>query len=139
VIAVPQAFVGLYARSVVLLSEQALNLLTSGELQALVAHEIGHEYVWQEYEAASADKDYSRLQQLELYCDGVAIITLQQIGADPADLFAAVRKVSLYNRSRFGMALNEEGYPTLASRKEFSKSVIAWVNAEADDAVAPTP
>jgi Zn-dependent protease with chaperone function len=46
VIDVPGAFVGLHARSVILISEAALNLLSAEELQASVAHEAGHEYVW---------------------------------------------------------------------------------------------
>ena len=50
VIAVPQAGVGLYARAVILISEPALTLLDADELQALVAHEVGHEYVWTERE-----------------------------------------------------------------------------------------
>src|SRR5688572_18874841 len=49
VIEIPQAAVALYARSVVLVSERALDLIDADELQALVAHEIGHEYLWAEY------------------------------------------------------------------------------------------
>ena len=42
VFAVPQAAVALYARTVLLISEAALTLLSADELQAVVAHEIGH-------------------------------------------------------------------------------------------------
>ena len=45
VIAVPQAAIGLHARTVVPISEAALTLLNVDELLALAAHEIGHEYV----------------------------------------------------------------------------------------------
>ena len=44
VIAIPQAVIGIHARAVVLISDAALRLLKPDELQALVAHEIGHEY-----------------------------------------------------------------------------------------------
>jgi Zn-dependent protease with chaperone function len=50
VIAVPQAAIGLHARAVILISEAALTLLDADELQALMAHELGHEYVWTERE-----------------------------------------------------------------------------------------
>ena len=33
-----------------LVSEEALEILTTEELQAATAHEMGHEYFWQEYE-----------------------------------------------------------------------------------------
>ena len=50
VIAVPQAGLALYARAFVLISEATLTLVDAEELQALVAHEVGHEYVWAERE-----------------------------------------------------------------------------------------
>ncbi len=48
----PQAHVAIYARFVVLISYAALQVVNAGQLQAIVAHEIGHEYVMEEYEAA---------------------------------------------------------------------------------------
>lgn len=126
VIAVPQAFVGLHARAVVLISETALNLLDAEELQALVAHEIGHEYVWARYETARDLKDHRRLQELELYCDGVAILTLRETGVDPSRLVTGLEKVGQFNRRRFGRALNEDYYTSLAKRKKFAQAVTAW-------------
>ena len=127
VVAVPQAFVGLHARAVVLISETALNLLDAEELQALVAHEIGHEYVWAQYEAARELKDHRRLQELELYCDGVAILTLLQLGLAPSRLVTGLKKAGRFNRNRFGTALNEDNYPAFAERKKFAQAVTAWV------------
>ena len=49
VIDVPEAAVALHARVVVLVSEAALDLIDAEELQALVAHEVGHEYFWVEF------------------------------------------------------------------------------------------
>src|SRR4051812_28697638 len=62
VIDVPQAAVGLYARAVILISEPTLTLLDADELLALVAHEIGHDYVWTERERAFQLADRSRLK-----------------------------------------------------------------------------
>jgi len=49
VIDVPQAWIGLYGRVVLLISRPALDLAEIEELKALAAHEIGHEYLWQQY------------------------------------------------------------------------------------------
>ena len=49
VIDVDSAFVGLYYRTVVLVSAKALGLLSADELAALVAHEMGHDDDWNEY------------------------------------------------------------------------------------------
>ena len=126
VIAVPQAAVGLHARAVVLVSEAALRLLKADELQALVAHEIGHEYIWLDYERASRAGDNSRLKELELVCDAIAIVTLQRLDMDPSRLMAGVEKISRFNRERFGTAENENAFPTLAKRRQYAQLVIQW-------------
>jgi predicted Zn-dependent protease len=71
IISVPQAAVVLHARAILVISEHALTLLTAVELQAVVAHEIGHEYIWAEYEQAKTAADRHRLQELELVCDAM--------------------------------------------------------------------
>jgi Peptidase family M48 len=124
VIAVRQAFIGLYQRAVLLLSAPALSLWTPEELQAVAAHEIGHEYIWRQYQIALQGRQRSRLQQLELYCDGIAILNLQRLGIDPSHLIAALEKTIRYNRDHYGRALNEDDYPTLAQRRKFHRALI---------------
>src|SRR4051794_4940945 len=125
VIDVPQAFSGLYERAVLLISFPALTLWNSEELQAIVAHEIGHEYVWPQYQAALRERQSSRLQKLELYCDGIAILALHRHGIDPSYLIVALEKAIRYNRNRYGRALNENDYPTLEQRRQFHQQLIA--------------
>jgi hypothetical protein len=62
VIHVIQAFIGLHAHSVLLISEHALEMLTAEELGAAVAHEIGHEYFWGEYQEARKCNNPEKLQ-----------------------------------------------------------------------------
>jgi hypothetical protein len=131
VIDVPQAFVGLHARAVVLVSRPALDLLGPEELQALVAHEIGHEYFWSEYFRARRDDDRPGLQRLELLCDGFAIVTLRRAGTDPAYLSSAVERVVRYNRDRFGALANEDHYPSIGERQTFARRLVAWLTATA--------
>ena len=125
VIDVPQARIGLLARAVILISEPALTLLDADELQAQVAHEVGHEYVWTERERASQLADRSRLKDLELMCDGIAIVTLHGLGMDVSRLMSGVQKVSRFNRKRFGTSDNERDYPTLAERQVFARAMAA--------------
>lgn len=127
VIEVPQAAVALHARAVVLVSEPALDLLDPEELQALVAHEVGHEYFWSEYLRARRDDDRSLLQTLELLCDGLAIVTLRRAGIDPKRLTSALEKIVRYNRDRFGAALNEDDYPAIGERRRFAGRLIEWL------------
>jgi Zn-dependent protease with chaperone function len=123
VIAVPQAWTGLHARAVLLISLPALTLLTSEELQALVAHEIGHEYVWQQYTDAKSRKDAKRVRELELVCDAIALRTLAREGVSPERLQTATEKVSWYNRERLGVALDLRNYPSLKERRQLIKKM----------------
>lgn len=129
VIDVPQAAIGLHGRAVILISEAALTLVDAGELQALLAHEIGHEYVWTERERAFQLADRSRLKDLELVCDAIAIVTLHGLGMDVSRLMTGVQKISRFNRERFGTAMNEREYPTVAQRRAFAGTVATWTSA----------
>ena len=127
VIDLPQAVVGLHARAVVLISAPAIALLSTAELQAMVAHEIGHEYVWTEWHRAHHHAERDRLKELELVCDSIAAVTLHQLGMDPSSVIDAIEKVTRFNRQRFGAATNEKSYPTVAARRAFVRQIQQWL------------
>ena len=75
VIDVPQAYLGLHAGTVLVISRRALKLLSAPELQAAVAHEIGR---WTSRRATTAleeEADFASLHEIELRCDAVAVLT----------------------------------------------------------------
>jgi hypothetical protein len=117
VIDVPQAWTGLHGGSVLLISLPALTQVTAEELQALVAHEIGHEYLFADYQLAHADADHPRLRRLETVSDAIAALTLLELGIPVARLTSALEKVHLYNRTRLGIAANERSYPGMQDRR----------------------
>jgi hypothetical protein len=122
VIDVPQAAVVLHARSVVLVSRPALRLVSALELQAIVAHEIGHEFFWDQ-EQARTGSDAHRRHELELRCDAIAILTLLHLGLDPASLVSAAQKLTRFNE-QLGMTTDFGGYPTTAEREQFARAII---------------
>jgi hypothetical protein len=123
VIDVPQAAFGLHGRAILLISRSALRLLSSTDVVALVAHEVGHEYFWDEYQAASIRRDAATLQEVELKCDGIAVLTLIALGLDPATLDGASRKLTRFNGER-GATANVGEYPGLAERAWFLRRMI---------------
>jgi hypothetical protein len=127
VVDVSWAFVGLHARTVVLISEVALDLLDAAQLQAFVAHEIGHEYFWEEYARARRDDDRAGLRRLELLCDGLAIVTLRRAGTNPVHLTTALEKAVGYNHTRFGVPLDADRYPAIGERRVFGRRLAAWL------------
>ena len=127
VIDLPQAGMALHARAVVLIPAPTIALLSAAELQAMVAHEIGHEYVWTEWHRAHQRADQERLKELELVCDAIAAVTLRQLGMDPSKVIDAIEKVAQFNRQRFGSAINEKSYPTVAERRAFVRQIQRWL------------
>lgn len=123
VIIVPQAWTGLYERAVLLISLPALTLVSAEELDALVAHEIGHEYICRQYADAKARGDKKELRRLELICDVIAIRTLARVSVPPKRLQTATEKIFRYNRERLGVPLNAADYPSLNERKSLLKQM----------------
>ena len=123
VIDVPQAWTGLYGRGVLLISAPLLKIVLSGELQALVAHEIGHEYSWGAWNSAQAAGQKDLMHKIELTCDAIAVVTLQKLGEDPNSLISALEKVARFNRGRFGDAIDQTSHPSLQQRREAVKQL----------------
>jgi hypothetical protein len=117
VIDVPQAWTGLYGRGVLLISAPLLKVVSSGELQALVAHEIGHEYSWEAWNSARAAGRKDSMHDIELTCDAIAVITLEKLGEDPQLLISALERVARYNSERFGDAIDQTSHPPLGERR----------------------
>jgi hypothetical protein len=131
-----QPLVAIHARFVVLITKRGLDEWSAKELQAIVAHEIGHEYVWEEYEYARKRGDWSGVRALELYCDGIAILTLTRLGADPASLGAALRRHE-DDTSAAPIQENRRLYPSFAERRNFAQAIIRWLTAQRP-AVSPS-
>ena len=120
----PQARLAIHARLVVLVTDTALKLLTPTQLQAVVAHEIGHEYVWEEYEDAEKRKDWSRIRELELFCDAVALQTLVRLGAAPSALVDALRMMEVSDlRNGLTLDTTRNTHPSVSERARFAKEV----------------
>jgi len=122
-----QARIGLHARFVLLVTRTALRILSAEQLQAVVAHEIGHEYVWVDYEAARTNGNSRRLRSQELFCDGVAILTLARIGVEPGTLTDALRLFEVFNYGN-GAATESYSHPTLPDRADFGRQIGKWLN-----------
>jgi hypothetical protein len=122
IIDVTPAYVGLYERAVILVSPSALAMANKEELAALVAHEIGHEYVWADYERAKSGREYRRLRELELRCDGIAVLTLRRLGLNPERLVRAVEMMTWYNEQRH-LAADRKEYASRDDRRAFIRAI----------------
>jgi hypothetical protein len=121
VIEAQDPFVSLHHRCSVIASKRALAVLGAEEFAALVAHEIGHEFFWDEYWVANRQSDHDRMRELELRCDGIAILTLRRVGIDPGYLVSAVEKMTPTNRRETPPRPSD--YVSLEERVAFIRAV----------------
>ena len=123
------AFAGLHARTVLLISREALRLFDTNELLAIGAHELGHDYLWDDYEEARRESNTRRLQELELRCDGFAVITMVGLRVDPEQLVSAATKLTRYNERKFGKPIDPR-YVPLDQRIWFIRSIAKLARAD---------
>lgn len=110
------------AGAAILITEPALEILSAEELQAVLAHELGHEYYWNRFELARQNHDYSQVQELELRCDGIAVITLLNVGINPENLISAITKLNKHNQ-RPGSPSSQD-YVAFKERITFIRSMV---------------
>jgi Zn-dependent protease with chaperone function len=116
------AWAGFLEGAAILISTHALDLLALPELQAVVAHELAHEYFAGEYDVARARKDYDVVREIELRCDAVAVVTMRRLGLDPGALLSGVAKLTKFNERR-GFPNRQELSPSLDERRNFARAV----------------
>lgn len=117
------AWAGMLEGAAVVVSEEAVDILTAEELQAVVAHELGHEYFTAEYEAARKDKQYDKVKEVELRCDALAIITMKSLGLNPNCLSSGVSKLTQFSEGR-GVRNNPNLVTSLDERRGFCEAMI---------------
>jgi hypothetical protein len=116
------AWAGMLEGAAVVVSEEAVDVLTAEELQAVVAHELGHEYFAAEYEAARKSKQYDLVKEVELRCDAIAVITLSRLRLNPELLLSGVSRLTKFNEAR-GVKNNPNLGSSVDERQRFCKAI----------------
>ena len=121
IVNLPHAFVGLQGRAALLISEKALSLLSTEELLAVVAHEMGHDYFWGGFVEARQRKQYETMRELELRSDAIAVITMLRLGIDPAKLISRLLRMNDFN----ARVVNTDNrpYPSSSERFKFIRAM----------------
>jgi Zn-dependent protease with chaperone function len=127
IVNLPHAFVGLQGRAALLISEKALSLMATEELLAVVAHEMGHEYFWGEFVEARQQKKHELTREIELLCDGIAVITLGRLAIDPANLVSGITRINNFNARV--TTVDNHSYPSPDERFKFIRAIAELVKA----------
>ncbi len=91
----------------------------------MVAHEVGHEYVWEQWQDASRKRDAKRLRELELICDAISVLTIMRLGVPATHLVSGLRRMDTHNSSPMFREILLDTYPSLSERAANVASVTA--------------
>lgn len=116
----PKAY--LAERAVIIITTRMMMIASDEEIRGIVAHELAHEYVWDERDKAKAANDTNRMRECELFCDAVAAFTLKEIGDDPASFSRIIERLTVVGTNA-GSAQKQESdtHPSLDARKKLNK------------------
>lgn len=129
----PKAY--LVDRAVIIITTRLLMRASVAELRGIIAHELAHEYLWADRFQAFKAKHWSMLRECELFCDAVAVFTMQELGDDPASYVRMLERLTLApivagivagNTTRYGT----DTHPSLDARKKLIAFLCQRLNAE---------
>jgi predicted Zn-dependent protease len=116
----PKAFVA--CRAALIITTKLMFITSEAEIRGIVAHELAHEYLWEERERAFNEKDESLLREIELFCDAVAVITLKEIGDDPACYAEALKRMTYIGITAGNVTRSEtKTHPSLHARVKLNQ------------------
>jgi hypothetical protein len=81
-----------------------------------------------DYARAFDRNDRRRLNDLELLCDAIAIVTLHELNRNPSRLVTGLEKITRYNWNFFEAEVEWRSYPSLSERRKFARDVTAWLS-----------
>lgn len=115
------------AGAVIALSTEILKIVGNddGALIGIVAHELAHEYVALELLGAMRSKNLSRMRELELFCDAVAVIVLLDLGLDPVRYANALRRIATYSEAATELNNGQNSHPAVNARVRVISDIAA--------------
>jgi len=109
-------------RAALIITTRLMLISSEAELRGIVAHELAHEYLWEERNQAVRKKDESLLREIELFCDAVAAITLKEIGDDSACYERALERMTIIGATAGNVTRSEtKTHPSLEARVKFNR------------------
>jgi hypothetical protein len=116
----PKAY--LVARAVIVITTRMMVIASDEEIRGIVAHELAHEYVWDERAKATKENDGKLMRECELFCDAVAAFTLKELGGDPASYGRIIERLTVVGINA-GSAMKQESdtHPSLDARRKLNQ------------------
>ena len=108
--------------AVIFVTTRMMLIAGDEEIRGIIAHELAHEYIWDERLNAMKEKDGKLMRECELFCDAVATFTLKEIGDDPASYGRILgRLTEIGILGSHATRHQSDTHPSLDTRKKLNK------------------
>jgi Zn-dependent protease with chaperone function len=103
---------------VIVLSTEVLKIVGGDDaaLAGVVAHELAHEYVAMPMLYALRATNDVKIQELELFCDAVAVVTLLSLHMNPNSYSKALAKICRHSQAAVSLNDGFSSHPSLDAR-----------------------
>ena len=116
----PKAY--LVERAAIIITTRMMLIANDEEMRGIIAHELAHEYVWDERVKAMKEKDGKLMRECELFCDAVAAFTLKEIGDNPASYARVLGRLIMIGSVAGSTSRHEsDTHPSLDTRQKLNK------------------
>lgn len=123
----PKAY--LVERAAIIITTRMMVIASDEEIRGIVAHELAHEYVWDDRIKATKEKDGKLMRECELFCDAVAAFTLKEVGDDPTSYARVLERLTAIGiMARSATRHESDTHPSLDSRKKLNKFICQRLN-----------
>jgi len=115
----PRPIVYSRAGVVVAISTEVLKIVGEDDaaLAGIIAHELAHEYVALQLLQALQAKDLGKIRELELFCDGVAVVMMLDLGLDPARYGQILETIANHSQAAAVLNNGSNSHPEVAARR----------------------
>jgi Zn-dependent protease with chaperone function len=103
---------------VLVISTEVLKIVGNDDaaLAGIVAHELAHEYVALQMLGAIRSRDLSKIRELELFCDAVAVVVLLDLGLDPTHYAKALQRIATHSQAATILNDGSNSHPEIEAR-----------------------
>jgi hypothetical protein len=112
----------------IIVSNAAESLLTDKEIEAIMAHEICHLIIYENFKQAVEKKNLQQLRTLELFCDAAAVSIIEAKGGDSSRLISGLEKMQSLIEKVTGDTDGGLTHPLLRQRKKLVETLKANFN-----------
>jgi Zn-dependent protease with chaperone function len=112
---------------VLVISTEVLKIVGNDDaaLAGIVAHELAHEYVALQMLDAIRSRDLSKIRELELFCDAVAVVVLLDLGLDPTHYAKALQRIATHSQAATILNDGSNSHPEIEARMKVITDISA--------------